>query len=874
MAPARTTAKAKAPPKAKGKPSSGRPQAAAPSLDPDFIMTIDSDDEVPDHDADASDRESEPEDEKSKPADASSSQKKNKAHLSGKAKVRDEKPSRRSKGGESLDIDKDFEFDLYGDGSGRHAQDWDMSVETAKGGNRVNVDDIIEKRRKNRPELVLPEVSEEDEEEPAEADSEDDVNYDQIDDDDEDIEADEDAFGAGARAKKRKAEEEDEEEEDEDEDDEAQDPISSDEEDLEDAEPEEVEADSDEEDDDDDKETDVQKAQKAAYFATEDSITDKQGKKVAKSADGDEEGSPTFASLDLSRPLLRALSTLSFHQPTPIQARTIPLALAGKDLVAGAVTGSGKTAAFMIPVLERLNWRPKGREEVKTRVVVLCPTRELAIQCFSVAKSLGKFMDVRFCLCVGGLSLKSQEAELRLRPEVVIATPGRLIDHARNSASFSLDDIEILVMDEADRMLEDGFADELNEIVKSCPKGRQTMLFSATMTDDVEQLVRLSLRKPVRLFVDPRRSTAKRLVQEFVRVRGGDDHRAALLLSLCTRTFTTETIIFVRSKKLAHQLKIMFGLLGLSAGELHGDLSQDQRIAALESFRDGKVAFLLATDLASRGLDIRGVQTVINYDMPAQFEQYLHRVGRTARAGRNGRAVTLVGEPDRRMLKMALKRADPEMVKHRLVPQEVVSSMVDTLTSLKSEVEEVLKEEKEDRAMRQAEMELRKGENLVQHREEILSRPRRTWFQSEKEKTAAKGKSTAFPAMPLTVTDRENNGPQMWARQSTQPRWKSPRRRKTSLRASVDARSVRASCVKKTKRIAPPTQLCGQPSAPRSQRRSVSRNPRRPESPRARARARRKAERVRVRLIRSDVEATHFVYNSVLQLPFSTVHHV
>jgi ATP-dependent RNA helicase DDX27 len=220
--------------------------------------------------------------------------------------------------------------------------------------------------------------------------------------------------------------------------------------------------------------------------------------------------------------------------------------------------------------------------------------------------------------------------------------------------------VEILIMDEADRMLEEGFAAELNEIVQATPKGRQTMLFSATMTDDVDELVRLSLRRPVRLFVDPKRTTAAKLIQEFVRVRGSgsagsaaeltagssssaggrrteDEARPALLLSLCTRTFRHQVIIFVRSKKLAHQLKIVFGLVGLSAAELHGDLSQEQRLLALQNFRDGKVDFLIATDLASRGLDIRGVQTVINYDMPAQFEQYLHRVGRTARAGRNGR---------------------------------------------------------------------------------------------------------------------------------------------------------------------------------------------------------------------------------------------
>ena len=414
------------------------------------------------------------------------------------------------------------------------------------------------------------------------------------------------------------------------------------------------------------------------------------------------------------------------------------------------MTGSGKTAAFLIPILERLSYRQKSVEEAKSRVVVLCPTRELAIQCHSVGKALAKFMGVRFALCVGGLSLKVQEAELKLRPDIIIATPGRLIDHVRNSSSFGVDDVEILVMDEADRMLEDGFEAELNEIVRLCPAKRQTMLFSATMTDDVDQLVRLSLDRPVRMFVDPRKSTSSRLVQEFVRVRapssanaaarmqGEDAHRVALLLTLCTRTFRDQVIIFVRSKKLAHQLKIIFGLLDLSAAELHGDLSQEQRLHSLTAFRDRKADFLLATDLASRGLDIRGVQTVINYDMPAQLEQYLHRVGRTARAGRNGRSVTLVGEGDRRLLKTVLKRTPAEQVKHRLLPPEAVQRMDEAIVALRPEVEQVLAEEKEERALRQAEMQVTKGENMIEHGDEIFSRPKRTWFQSEKDKAAAK----------------------------------------------------------------------------------------------------------------------------------------
>ncbi|KIM85227.1 hypothetical protein PILCRDRAFT_5570 [Piloderma croceum F 1598] len=451
----------------------------------------------------------------------------------------------------------------------------------------------------------------------------------------------------------------------------------------------------------------------------------------------------SFLTMNLSRPILKALTTVGFSKPTPIQAATIPVALLGKDVVGGAVTGSGKTAAFIIPMLERLLYRDRGKKAVATRCLVLVPTRELAAQCFEVGMKLAAHTDIRFCLIVGGLSVKSQEVALRSRPDIIIATPGRLIDHLHNSHSFALDTLDILVLDEADRMLSDGFSDELTEIIKSCPTSRQTMLFSATMTDSVDELVRMSLNKPVRLFVDPKRSTARGLVQEFVRVRAGREaERSALLVSLCKRTFKNNVIIFLRSKRLAHQMRIVFSMLGMKCEELHGDLTQEQRLKALQSFRDGRVDYLMATDLASRGLDIKGIETVINYDMPGQLAQYLHRVGRTARAGEKGRSVTLVGESDRKMLKAAIKHGSGEdKVRHRVVPPEAVSKWAEKLNSMKDEISEILQEEKEEKQIRQAEMELRKGQNMIEHEEEIYSRPARTWFQSGQEKLKAEATS-------------------------------------------------------------------------------------------------------------------------------------
>ncbi|KAH9982400.1 DEAD-domain-containing protein [Lactifluus volemus] len=452
-------------------------------------------------------------------------------------------------------------------------------------------------------------------------------------------------------------------------------------------------------------ETEAQKAQKIAFFSSD--------------AASPEQHS-SFLTMNLSRPILKALTSLGFHMPTPIQAATIPVGLLGKDVVGNA----------------RLLYRDRGKKAAATRCLILVPTRELAVQCYDVGKKLAAHTDIQFCLVVGGLSLKSQEVALRARPDVVIATPGRLIDHLRNSPTFTLDALDILVLDEADRMLSDGFADELGEIIKSCPVSRQTMLFSATMTDSVDELVKMSLNKPVRLFVDPKRSVARGLVQEFVRVRAGREaDRSALLLALCTRTFKSGVLVFLRSKKLAHQLRIVFGLLGLSCEELHGDLTQEQRLGALQLFRDGKVNYLMATDLASRGLDIKGIETVVNYDMPAQLAQYLHRVGRTARAGRKGRSVTLVGEADRKVLKAAIKRATSEdQVRHRTLSPEIVAKWAKRLESLKDEIADVLREEKEEKELRQAEMEVKKGQNMLDHEAEIYSRPARTWFQSGRDK--------------------------------------------------------------------------------------------------------------------------------------------
>lgn len=480
-----------------------------------------------------------------------------------------------------------------------------------------------------------------------------------------------------------------------------------------------------------DGEDEEEQERQSAFFAPDET-------KKLKSKD---QASNSFQTMSLSRPILRGLASVGFSIPTPIQSKTIPIALLGKDVVGGAVTGSGKTAAFIVPILERLLYRPK--KVPTSRVAILMPTRELAVQCFNVSQKLASFTDITFCQLVGGFSLREQESVLRSRPDVIIATPGRFIDHMRNSASFTVDTLEILVLDEADRMLEDGFADELNEILTTIPKSRQTMLFSATMTDRVDKLIRVGLNRPVRLLIDSQNQTVTTLTQEFVRLRPGrEEKRLGYLLHLCNDIFTDRTIIFFRQKKEAHRIRILFGLCGIKAAELHGNMSQDQRISALTSFRTGQVTHLLATDVASRGLDIKGVNTVLNYTAPQSLNIYLHRVGRTARAGAPGRSCTLAAEPDRKIVKAAVKAAKAQGAKvvSRPVDAAEADKWQDRIDSSSFEIDSILDEEKEMKQMTDAERDVRRGENLIDHEAEIKSRPKRTWFESEKEKKEARAK--------------------------------------------------------------------------------------------------------------------------------------
>nr|CAB3236990.1 probable ATP-dependent RNA helicase DDX27 [Phallusia mammillata] len=435
-----------------------------------------------------------------------------------------------------------------------------------------------------------------------------------------------------------------------------------------------------------------------------------------------------FQEMNLSRPLLKSISEINYVTPTPIQQAAIPVGLLGRDISACAATGTGKTAAFMLPVLERLLYRPQS--SAFTRVLCLVPTRELAVQVYSVTQQLAQHSSIRICLAAGGLDIKTQEAALRQGPDIVIATPGRLIDHLHNTPSFDLHLVEILILDEADRMLDEFFEDQMNEIIKLCSHQRQTMLFSATMSEQVQELAAVSLKNPVKIFVNSNTDVAPYLKQEFIRIRPNrEGDREAIVAALCSRSFISNVLVFTQTKKQAHRMHIVLGLLGLKAGELHGDLSQTQRLEGLRRFKNEDVDILVCTDLAARGLDIENVKTVINLTMPNTHQHYVHRVGRTARAGKSGRSVSLVGESERKLLKEIVKFAKNQ-VKSRVVPAEVVNKFADKLKLLENEVGEVMQMEAQEKTLLAQENQLKKAEKIVKGE----APEKRNWFQSKIER--------------------------------------------------------------------------------------------------------------------------------------------
>src|SRR5437764_2756054 len=367
----------------------------------------------------------------------------------------------------------------------------------------------------------------------------------------------------------------------------------------------------------------------------------------------------TFTELGLSQKTLAALGRAGFEAPTPIQAQAIPPALEGKDVIGCAATGTGKTLAFVLPILERL----EGKHG--TRALVLAPTRELALQIGAEMERFGHGRKLRSAVVIGGVGMSPQTHAFQQGVEVIIATPGRLNDHLDHRTA-RLDQIEILVLDEADRMLDMGFLPQLRRILEHVPRERQSMLFSATMAGEVATFSRENLRDPVRVDIVKSGATAERAEQQVFLV--GEEEKTALLLALLEQD-DLSTLVFTRTKRRADRLSKALARAGHKVSVIHGDRSQSQRDHALDGFRAGTSRVLVATDIAARGIDVAEIGHVVNFDLPHVPEDYVHRIGRTARMEASGRASSFAS-PEEHDLLRGIEKFTRKTVERAAVPRE------------------------------------------------------------------------------------------------------------------------------------------------------------------------------------------------------------
>ena len=376
----------------------------------------------------------------------------------------------------------------------------------------------------------------------------------------------------------------------------------------------------------------------------------------------------TFPDLGVIDSLCEACTNLGFKTPTAIQAESIPIALGGRDIIGLAETGSGKTAAFALPILQALLDKPQPMFGL-----VLAPTRELAYQISQQFEALGSLISVRCAVIVGGMDMVPQAIALAKKPHIVVATPGRLLDHLENTKGFSLRTLKYLVMDEADRLLDLDFGPILDKILRVLPQGeqRRTMLYSATMNTKLDGLTRAALRNPVRVSVSSSAyQTVKNLVQQYIFLphKFKDVHLVALLHEFAGQT----CILFTRTVHETQRLAFLLRALGRSAIPLHGQMSQSARLGALSKFRAGSREILVATDVAARGLDIPSVDLILNFDLPPDSKTYVHRVGRTARAGKSGVAVSFVTQYDVEVFQRIERALGRKLEEHRMVKEEVM----------------------------------------------------------------------------------------------------------------------------------------------------------------------------------------------------------
>lgn len=384
-----------------------------------------------------------------------------------------------------------------------------------------------------------------------------------------------------------------------------------------------------------------------------------------------------FTELELKPELARICASLGYTEPTPIQKEAIPIVLAGSDLIGCAETGTGKTAAFLLPIIQRLLEKPRPG----TRVLIIAPTRELALQIETSYGQLAPKKSPRCVSIIGGASMHLQREALRRGAGVLIATPGRLLDHLERK-TLDLSQIEVLVLDEADRMLDMGFWPSIRRVLEVLPTKRQTLLFSATMSAAIEKVARTTLRNPKLVEVSPRGQTAVTVKQIVYPVAAAS--KTALLLDLLEREQELERVlVFTRTRRGAERLSHILKAREHKANRIHADRTQPQREAALRDFKGGQTRVLVATDIAARGIDVDAVSHVINYDVPSQPEDYVHRIGRTGRAGKLGRAITLVA-PAEELSMRAVERLTGQQIERVMLPAFVDAQSLMTTSVVKT----------------------------------------------------------------------------------------------------------------------------------------------------------------------------------------------
>jgi len=393
------------------------------------------------------------------------------------------------------------------------------------------------------------------------------------------------------------------------------------------------------------------------------------------------QSSVKFCDLKLMAPIQKAVKEEGYSEPTPIQEQSIPHLLEGRDLLGCAQTGTGKTAAFALPILHRLT--KSGSHSRKIRTLVMTPTRELAAQIDDSFKTYGKHLELNSVVVFGGVGQAPQEKAIRRGADILVATPGRLLD-LMNQGIINLKHLEIFVLDEADRMLDMGFIHDVRKVITALPKKRQSLFFSATMPPEVSKLARTLLSNPIRVEITPQSTPVERIEQSVRFVDKGDKRK--LLQDLLTGTSIFRALVFTRTKHRASRIARQLAQRKIAADSIHGDKSQSARVRALEGFRSGRIRVLVATDIAARGIDVDGVTHVINYELPNEPESYVHRIGRTARAGADGVAISLCSGDELEYLKdieYTIKRKVEVVTDHPYHSDEASRGFVDGVAAEK-----------------------------------------------------------------------------------------------------------------------------------------------------------------------------------------------